>query len=441
MLSYNSTINIPYNKNNFIKAKNYYGYYQNKVGEFFFNFKYLGDNLILPRNLKKFSKIFPEYKNKLKNKVVATKVGKEIRLTNLKLRDYQQKVANNILTQWKNDVNDIILQAETGFGKSYIIPYFISELQQKTLIVVDKTLLAHQIYDEISKNSNAEVKILKKYEDLTDVNITTFQFLMKNLDILNDLADNIGFLIVDEVHIAAAQSLIYITNNINAKYRLGLSATPTRSDGLTEVIYDLFGGTKVIANNPNALNVKIHKVFINEFFYYYGGNYKNALSKFIIQQKNYILPIIKGLVNKGRHIVIATDSQDTQEFYKNILEKEGISCGVLNSKASKKERNIILGEFDKENIKVLLGFSVLEKGISIPLLDTIIHLSGATTKEKITQLIGRLKREDKRKKKPIFIDLQFLGALQKLQRIRDKIYEKFKVKEINFDKYISLLKR
>jgi len=438
-----SMIEIPFTKENFHRTKPYN--YIKTNDEIYWGVFSNSDKTLLyiPRDSIKFTQLFPEFS--IEYDTISPKVDKKINLTELKLRDYQYKPATRIKQFWSKNYNDVLLHAETGFGKSYIVAYFIEKLQLKTTIIVDKTLLAKQMYDEIAINSDADVGILTKNSMLHDVNISTYQLLLKNPDMLKELQKTTGFLIMDEVHVAAAQSLVNITSNFPAKYRLGLSATPTRSDGLTGLIYDLFGRSIVKGSNPTSLVVHIHKVPIDDIFYSGATNYKKKLAVFLKAQQKYIVMLTQKFLKNGRKLCIATDIQKTQKFYANTLSNLGISVGILNANTDAKTRDLVLTQFNNEEIDVIIRFGVLEKGISIPRMDTVIHLSGAGTKEKITQLIGRLKREDKRKKLPIFVDLQFEGNLEKQQNIRNVAYHRLgkavKVHNLeNFQDYIGKIK-
>ena len=436
-------IEIPNNKENFKKSTIYN--YIKTDGTIYWGVQSNKDKslLFLPRDVIKFADVFPKFS--IKYDTVAPKVKTPIRLTGLVLRDYQQKPVSSIIAHWETGYFDCILQGETGFGKSYCVASFIEKMQLKTTIIVDKTLLAKQMYDEIKVNSNADVKILKKGDTLADVNITTYQLLMKNDDLLKQLQRETGLLIVDEVHIVAADSLVSVVSQFAAKYRLGLSATPTRSDGLSELIKDLFGRSVIIGKNPTALKVNIHRVECDDLFYSGAAEYKKKLDRFWKSQEHRLVELTKRLTRVGRKVCIAVDIQKTQEYYCKVFNKLGIKSAVLNSNTSAEERAKILKLFSEEKIDVLLGFAILEKGISITRLDTIINLSGASTKERVTQLIGRLKRDDERKKTPLFIDLLFKGNLEKQQYTRNATYhtmgDAVKVYNLgNFERYIDKIK-
>jgi superfamily II DNA or RNA helicase len=375
----------------------------------------------IPRDIIKFTNIFPEIK--IKDLRISPKVDNKINLIGLKLKDYQEKSAVEIEQLWQKSHTDVILRAPTGWGKSYVVSYFLSKLQLRTCILVDKTLLAHQMYSEISILTDAKVAILSKTSEITDVNIVTYQLLQSNPKMLENLQKSCGFVIADEVHVIAAQTFSATVSGFLAKYRLGLSATPTRSDGLTEAIYDIMGRSVAVGVNPEALHVQVHTIQFPDQFYSGASDYKRKLSSFIKSHKPQVVALVEYLISKGRYVFIAVDTHELQHFYQDAFRKLGIPTEIMSSETKHSDREIILRGVEDGSIKILLGMAVLEKGISIKRLDTIIHLCGASTKEKVTQLIGRLKREHEEKRTPLFIDFWFNGSLHRQQGIRMHTYK------------------
>lgn len=415
-------ITVPYTIENFKICDKAYSYFK-KDGSLFYGFKLSRDkkSLLLPRDLIKFIKNFPEYT--LKDLRISPKVSREIKIHGLKLRDFQQKSATEIEDFWEKGHFDVVLNAETGWGKSYVISEFLSKLQLRTTILVDKTLLARQMYSEITRLTDADVEILTKDSEIHDVNIVTYQLLQKNPELLAKLQATSGFIIGDEAHIIAAETFSSVFSGFSAKYRLALSGSMTRSDGLTNVLYDICGRSIVVGKNPEALHVQVHTVECNQAFYSGATQYKRKISIFLKSQRAKVESLIPYLLSKGRHIFVVVDTHELQEFYYKIFTNLGISSAIMNSSTSHGDRDKILEDVAEGKIQILLGMAVLEKGISIPRLDTILHLCGASTKEKTIQLIGRLKRDHSEKRTPLFIDLWFSGNLERQQAIRLNTYK------------------
>jgi superfamily II DNA or RNA helicase len=69
---------------------------------------------------------------------------------------------------------------------------------------------------------------------------------------------NVGLLVVDEVHHIAAEMFSKAMFGLALPKVLGLSATPTRKDGLTKVIHWFFGPISYEAARSAASNVTVH---------------------------------------------------------------------------------------------------------------------------------------------------------------------------------------
>lgn len=415
-------IKVPYTKDNFYKIKSYNYLIKNSDDTFSsVVFSEDGKSIIFPRNIAKFTRVFNE---PVMDCTAAPKVIKKFEMSDsFKLRPYQQIGVNEIFDNFKKGNNDVMLQAKTAYGKTIITPYIIQELQLRTLIVVDQTFLSDQMFSEITGNCDADVtQLTSKNPRFADITITTFQLLNKNPKLLESMKGEFGLLIIDEAHVAACKSIVNLTSFIDARYRLGLSATPTRSDGLDSVLTDIFSNTKVIGENPNNMTVHIHSFATNVGFKVYEmKDYRKSLDRLITSEvvENMVKDLMEMLLRVDRVTLISVDSVSAQEHYKNLY---GDIARVLNSSVKSKERADILADVDSGKVKILIGFAVLQKGISIPKLDTVIHLTGASTKEKVLQLIGRLKREHEDKKAPTFIDFHFDGTMRKHAVTRAGVY-------------------
>lgn len=438
-IEYSATINIP-STPEVLAATRYYRYIDKEENILFSCvFDKNKDVIRFPRDLYKFYQHLAPLGFELYFNTKSNPPKKYVKLTTLQLKEFQKPIAQEVTNKLKKDYN-VVLNAETGLGKSYLVPYFISELQERTLILVDRTTLAKQMFDEITKNSNADVKILKNSCQLTDVNIATIQMLLKNPELMGRIRKEIGFVIVDECHFISVNTFTDIVQSIPSKYRLGLSATPTRSDGMTQVIHDVMGSSTVIGKNPDALQVGVHRVHIPSYFKSGATDYKKKLARFLKSNKDPILNIIKATQTDDRSVCLAVDIKEVQYFFQDVLNILEIPAEVVNSDIDVNTRAEIFNSVNSGRVKVLIGLAVLEKGVSIPRLDTIVHLSGAGTKEKVNQLMGRLKREHPDKNPPILIDLCFAGNLERQQGIRLQEYKNMGVpiKRFELDKYLRL---
>lgn len=305
---------------------------------------------------------------------------------------------------------------------TYLMSYILHKMQLKTLILTDMTMLSEQMYKEITTNTNADIQIVNKdTKEIKDVNIVTYQLLNRNPHMIDKFKDEIGLIVADEIQNTGAESVKTIIQQFPAKYRLGLSATPTRSDGLTEVISDVYP-FKV---KSSGVNMKVNVHFVKEMEYMLNPtNYRKNLNATIEQL---FIPTIDIMVEKlvgkmNKSIMIAVDSKDIQEELANKYSKYGTA--ILNSATKSKERQQILQDYEDEKIKILLGYKVLNKGISIPRMEILINLFAATTKENIEQLVGRLMRSHPKKEVVTFVDFVFGLNMFRQMNVKKETYDK-----------------
>jgi superfamily II DNA or RNA helicase len=406
-------------------------------------------SLIVPRNFGKLayaisqeSPTVSSYISHVTDEPIEIVIGKDLRVskrldtpielaTGFSLMEYQEQPVHDISKILQDSPeNGCILQAPPGFGKTFILPKIIKEVGQKVLILVDRTDLVTQMHDEISANSsNLEVNILSsKNKVIRDVNVATFQFLMSNKSFLAELAKEIGFVIVDEAHVTPADRFLEVVSKLPAKYRLGLSATPTRSDGLTPMLYDVFSDNLVVAENPNNLKVQIvfvttgHKFVLKDI-----TKYAEEYTSFITSSgvASQVIQTVDALIAKGRKTFLYADKTKVQQFYADKLRALGRTVEIIHAKTPKKDRKRILNSFREGEIDLLISGTILQKGISLHNLDTIVNIS-SHTKEGYEQTVGRLRRHDENKKTPLMLDFVYGGNLRRQASVRIATAESLK---------------
>lgn len=164
----------------------------------------------------------------------------------LTLRDDQSIAAHNYLSGKDNKSLKSIIQLPTGKGKSILGLYIASQLSCKTLIVVHKDDLVTGWKKDIDLAFGGKVHsglIKAKSREVGHfITIATVQTLNKlSAQELDKLYDTFGLVIQDEMHHCPASSYS-VVSNFRARYRLGLTATPERTDGLDHIMNLYYGG-------------------------------------------------------------------------------------------------------------------------------------------------------------------------------------------------------
>lgn len=168
----------------------------------------------------------------------------------LTLRDTQREAAEAFIRCNKGHGKQCgLIQMPTGKGKSILGLYLAGALRQKTLVLVHKTDLVNGWKADAQKcyGDDIDVGVLgggvsKKKQKIGDfITIATVQTLNKYSDEqLEEIESEFGFIIIDEAHHTPASSYDLI-NCFNARYKMGLTATPEREDGLIDIMNAYLG--------------------------------------------------------------------------------------------------------------------------------------------------------------------------------------------------------
>lgn len=337
------------------------------------------------------------------------------KVSKLPLRDYQEEAMEEIVEYIKQGGTEFNLSGFPGSGKSFMLSNLLAKLNTKVLIIANQKMLINQLSAEIEAVLGEKPNVLNaKNTQLGDINVATSQFIAQNADVWYEIKHKIGLLVLDEAESLASPTVMKIFQRSPAKYRILISATFSRSvDHRTGALMDFAGHKRVVLNNNALLKPTIINVLCPETFFPPRDTKRYAKAKSTFFEKDSIthkvLSITQYSISKDRQVLIACDLVNKQEEIMQSLEKLGINAACLNGKTNDSERKRILEEYDNGTIKVLLGLGVLNAGLSLPKITTIIRLSTPSSEEKLEQLIGRGRRSFEGKEGCFVIDLWFKG--------------------------------
>ena len=131
------------------------------------------------------------------------------------------------------------LSSATGSGKTVMALYIVARRKQPALIVVHTKDLAAQWVQRIETFLGIEseaVGFIGSGKKVIGEKITVamVQSLYKCAD---EVAENIGFLVVDECHRCPSRTFTEAVSYFDSQYMLGLSANPYRRDQLSKLIF------------------------------------------------------------------------------------------------------------------------------------------------------------------------------------------------------------
>jgi superfamily II DNA or RNA helicase len=152
---------------------------------------------------------------------------------------YQVDIVDSFINKGGNG----LICVPCGRGKTFMALNIAARLQRRFLVIVDKEFLMNQWRGEMSAlMPGLRIGILQgpKQEidpEQFDCTICMIQTVCGRDDFKESIFQEYGFAIFDECHHLGAQHFSKCLTKIQVKYMLGLSATPTREDGLTKVFF------------------------------------------------------------------------------------------------------------------------------------------------------------------------------------------------------------
>jgi superfamily II DNA or RNA helicase len=335
------------------------------------------------------------------------------------LRESQKEPIENFLKAAHDPLKmGGIISVPCGFGKTIMSLYIACSLKKKTMFISHKDFLNQQFIDTIKLFApGAKVGIIKQKKvevEGKDFVIASLQSLaMRDYDI--GIFDDIGFVIIDEVHHTGAQVFCKAFRKLNNPIILGLSATLNRKDGMRRVFEYYIGKSVYTLKNKEFCDVivQVHKYFETHIDYSTvklmwngkenGAGMINNICSFK-PRTEYIIYLLKELLNKepDRRVLILSERRNQLKD----IEKYIIDYNIANSSygfyvGGMKQSDLAVSS---EKQIILATFQLASEGFNVPSLNTVIFASPISD---IQQSIGRILREipEKRKYIPLCIDI------------------------------------
>ncbi|MEV4571146.1 DNA repair helicase XPB [Nonomuraea sp. NPDC049419] len=160
------------------------------------------------------------------------------------LRPYQREAADAF---WNGGSGVVVLPC--GAGKTIVGAAAMAHAQATTLILVTNTVSAHQWKTELLKRTSLTEDEIGEYsgnkKEIRPVTIATYQVMTtrrkgvySHLELFD--ARDWGLIVYDEVHLLPAP-IFRMTADLQARRRVGLTATLVREDGREGDVFSLIG--------------------------------------------------------------------------------------------------------------------------------------------------------------------------------------------------------
>ncbi|WP_105031247.1 DNA repair helicase XPB [Arthrobacter ruber] len=317
------------------------------------------------------------------------------------LRRYQQLAVENF---WAGGSGVVVLPC--GAGKTLVGAAAMATSQTTTLILVTNTVSARQWKDELLKRTSLTEDEIGEYsgavKQVRPVTIATYQVLTTkrgglypHLELLD--ANDWGLIVYDEVHLLPAP-IFKMTADLQARRRLGLTATLVREDGREGEVFSLIGPKRYDAPwkdieaqgyiaPADCVEVRVDLPRDERVAY---AMAEDADKYRLCSTSDTKSDVVEKLVeaHRGEQLLVIGQYIDQLDDLAARLD-----APVIKGETTVKERQRLFDAFRAGEVDVLVVSKVANFSIDLPEASVAIQVSGSFgSRQEEAQRLGRLLR-------------------------------------------------
>jgi DNA excision repair protein ERCC-3 len=324
------------------------------------------------------------------------------------LRHYQQEAADTFYAGGQDYGGSGVIVLPCGAGKTMVGMAAMAQVQSATLILTPSTVAARQWKTELLDKTDLGEKDIGEYsgqvKEIRPVTLATYQILtyrkrkgatFPHFALFNER--DWGLIIYDEVHLLPAP-VFRITSEIQARRRLGLTATLVREDGQEEDVFALIGPKKYdvpwkdLERQGWIATAECHEIRIplpedQRMVYAIAEKREKAM---VAANNPAKIPALQTLLQKHDQdsvLVIGT--------YIDQLKKvaNAIDAPLITGKTSVRAREALFQQLREGEIGTLVISKVGNFSIDLPDVTVAIQISGTFgSRQEEAQRLGRILR-------------------------------------------------
>jgi DNA excision repair protein ERCC-3 len=304
-----------------------------------------------------------------------------------------------------------------GAGKTIVGLTTMAAIQRATLILTPNTVAVRQWIHEILDKTDLPPEMIGEYtgerKEIAPITVSTYQILTyrRNEEGSEDeppqkiyphfslfTSYDWGLIIYDEVHLLPAP-VFRFTAEIQARRRLGLTATLVREDGREADVFSLIGPKKYdvpwreLEHQGWIATAECHEIRVN----FPGEDERltyamaETREKYRIAAENPVkLDVVRHLIAKHENDQILIIGQYLEQI--KILTEE-LHAPVITGRTPTAQREKLYDQFRRGEIKRLVVSKVANFAIDLPDANVAIQVSGTFgSRQEEAQRLGRILR-------------------------------------------------
>jgi len=337
------------------------------------------------------------------------------------LRPYQAEAADVFHAGGTEKGGSGVVVLPCGAGKTIVGMGCMHRLQTQTLILTTNTIAVRQWRTELLDKTTLREDEVGEYtgdnKQICPVTISTYQMLTYRRRQTGEFTHFIlfsardwGLVIYDEVHLLPAP-VFRVTAEIQARRRLGLTATLVREDGREDEVFSLIGPKKydvpwkILERQgwiATAHCVEVRLPLMRELEIGYGS--AGSREKFRIASENPgKLGVVQSLVERHKNDRVLIIGQYLNQL--DILAEE-LDSPLITGRTPTKEREQLYKAFREGDLKVLIVSKVGNFAVDLPDANVAIQVSGTFgSRQEEAQRLGRILRPKSDKRPAVFYSI------------------------------------
>ena len=363
----------------------------------------------------------------------------ELKLVHPPLRDYQREA----IEAWMQEKWGTVV-LPTGAGKTLVALKIIEMLNVPTLVVTPTLELVDQWGRNIKEGFGYEPGIYTgEIKEIKGITVTTYASAYLSAEYLGN---KFLLAVFDEVHHLPSPSYSQIGEYLLAPYRLGLTATFEREDGLHEYAKEIAGdviyrGDVKELSGKHLAPFEIKRIYVDldedekREYDRYWKIYTEFLKKEKLKGEDLLEKLIRMsgrskaareallarmyarriafgsrakyrvleellLRHRGEKIIIFTEqNEQVYEIAKRFL------VPFITHETKKREREHVLNSFRRGDYTVIATSKVLNEGVDVPDASVGIILGGSGSRREYVQRLGRILRKSSGEKRAILYEI------------------------------------
>ena len=325
----------------------------------------------------------------------------ELREEGWQLRDYQRSAAESFAFGGSG-----VVVLPCGAGKTIVGAAAMAEAKVTTLILVTNTVSARQWKDELLRRTDLTEEEIGEYsgsvKEIRPVTIATYQVMTTrrsgtytHLDLFD--ARDWGLIIYDEVHLLPAP-IFRMTATLQARRRLGLTATLVREDGREGDVFSLIGPKRFDAPwkdieaqgwiaPADCIEVRVEM----------SPSERMAYAVAEPEERYRLAACTPAKTRVAERLVTEHDGEQVLVIGQYIDQLEEIAADLdapmISGATPVKERQRLFNAFRAGELNLLVVSKVANFSIDLPEATVAIQISGAFgSRQEEAQRLGRLLR-------------------------------------------------